>query len=178
MCCQGRESVAEVNGDLVMKKLVIFGLFTFLFTANIFASGALPPKEPAREILGLRIGMTKADAQVQLQKIGRLQREERKRQEVWEIRDPRFSHLIIQFEKGTQLVHFVTAVARADAQAEKMRYSDVGELKKARQKGDAAKKNYRYEWGLEAAGKDPKVQIVAWGRDPQYLQYYSIERAN
>lgn len=161
-----------------MKKTSIGSLFLLMFAISSFAVALRPPKEPAREILGVRIGMTKADAQVQLQKIGRLQKEERKRQEVWEIRDPRFSHLIIQFEKGTQLVHFVTAVARADAQAEKMRYSDVGELKKARQRGEAAKKNYRYEWGLEATGKDPKVQIVAWGRDPQYLQYYSIERAN
>lgn len=161
-----------------MKKLMISSLLSLLFVMSGFAVEASSPKEPAREIFGVRIGMVAEDARTQLKKIGRLQREERKRQEVWEIRDPRFSHVIIQFEKGTQLVHFVTAVARADAQAEKMRYSDVGELKKARQRGEAAKKNFRYEWGLEAAGKDPKVQIVAWGRDPQYLQYYSIERAN
>ena len=126
------------------------------------AGGAAPVRGPAR---------------ARLLEIGRLQREERKRQQVWEIRDPHFSHLIIQFDKA-KLVHFVTAVAREDAQRERMRYSDVAELKNARQTGEAAKKNYRYEWGLEAAGKDPKIHIVAWGRDPQYLQYYSIERAN
>ncbi|MCA1616515.1 MAG: hypothetical protein LC800_20955 [Acidobacteria bacterium] len=43
---------------------------------------------------------------------------------------------------------------------------------------EVARKNYRYEWELPAAGRDPKINIVAWGRDPQYLQYYSIERAN
>ena len=158
-----------------MKKLLIGTLMSLFFAASITA---MPPKELAREIFGVRIGMNGDEARTQLKKVGRLQREERKRQEVWEVRDPRFSHIIIQFEKGTQLVHFVTAVARADAQGQKMRYSDVGELKKARQRGEVAKKNYRYEWGLEASGKDPKVNIVAWGRDPQYLQYYSIERAN
>ncbi|HKO96891.1 MAG TPA: hypothetical protein VJU86_07865 [Pyrinomonadaceae bacterium] len=161
-----------------MKKLVASSILSLLFAVSSFAVGLQPPKEPARDILGVRIGMSADEAHTQLKKIGELQKEERKRQEVWAIRDPRFSHLIVQFEKGTRLIHFVTAVARADAQAEKMRYSDVGELKSARQRGEAAKKNYRYEWGLEAAGKDPKVQIVAWGRDPQYLQYYSIERAN
>jgi hypothetical protein len=161
-----------------MNKLVMVGLLSCLFAAGVLAAVPAPPKQPERDILGLRIGMTKEEAQVRLQKIGRLQREERKRQEVWEIRDPYFSHLIVQFDKGTKQVHFVTAVAREDAKRERMRYSDVGELKHARQKGQAAKKNYRYEWGLEAAGKDPKVNIVAWGRDPQYLQYYSIERAN
>ncbi len=159
-----------------MKKLVKSVLVTFLLAASVHATGALAAP-PARDILGIRIGMSAEEAHTQLQKVGRFQKEERKRHEVWEVRDPHFSHLIIQFDKAKR-VHFVTAVARADAKREPMRYSDVAELKNARQKGEAAKNNFRYEWGLEAEGKDPKINIVAWGRDPQYLQYYSIERAN
>lgn len=161
-----------------MKKLLKSGLFSFLFAAGVCSVGALPtPPQPARDILGIRIGMSAEAARAQLQKVGRFQKEERKRHEVWEVRDPYFSHLIIQFDKAKQ-VHFVTAVAREDAEGKRMRYSDVAELKKARQTGEAARNNYRYEWGLAAAGKDPKINIVAWGRDPKYLQYYSIERAN
>ena len=159
-----------------MKKLVKSALLSFVLAASAFASGATVPP-PARDILGVKVGMTAEAAHTQLQKIGRFQKTERKRHEVWEVRDPHFSHLIIQFDKA-KLVHFVTAVARLDAKREPMRYSDVAELKHAREKGEAAKNNFRYEWGLEAEGKDPKINIVAWGRDPQYLQYYSIERAN
>ena len=160
-----------------MTKLVCSVLFSLVFAASVYAAGAFVSPPPARDILGIRVGMSTEAARTRLLEIGRLQREERKRQQVWEVRDPHFSHLIIQFDKA-KLVHFVTAVAREDAKRERMRYSDVAELKNARQTGEAAKKNYRYEWGLEAAGKDPKIHIVAWGRDPQYLQYYSIERAN
>jgi len=158
-----------------MKKLVAGGLLSFLFATSVYAVGAPPPSR--RDILGIRIGMNAEAARSQLQKIGRFQKEERKRHEVWEVSDPYFSHLIIQFDKA-KLVHFVTAVAREDAKRERMRYNDVAELKKARQTGEVGKNNYRYEWILAAAGKDPKINIVAWGRDPQYLQYYSIERAN
>lgn len=160
-----------------MKKLVKTALLSFIFAASAHAAGVSASPQPARDILGVRVGMTADAAHAQLQKVGRFQKTERKRHEVWEVRDPHFSHLIIQFDKA-KLINFVTAVARADAQREPMRYSDVGELKSAQQKGEAARSNFRYEWGLEAAGTDPKINIVAWGRDPQFLQYYSIERAN
>ena len=162
-----------------MKKLITGGLLCFLFAASIYAVGATLPSQPQRDILGIRIGMSAEAARSQLQKIGRFRNEERKRQEVWEVSDHRyFSHLIIQFDKA-KLVHFVTAVAREDAKRERMPYSAVAELKNARKKTvEVARKNYRYEWELAAASRDPKINIVAWGRDPQYLQYYSIERAN
>jgi len=160
-----------------MKKLVAGGLLSFLFAASVYAVGA-PPPQSRRDILGIRIGMSAEAARSQLQKIGRRLREERKRQEIWEVTDPYFSHLVIQLDKAN-LVHFVTAYAHDEkAKRERMRYGDVGELKKARQTGEIARKNYRYQWQLEAAGRNPKINIVAWGRDPQYLQYYSIERAN
>ena len=158
-----------------MRKLAKTVLLLFLLTASVDAHR--PATQRARDILGLKIGMSLDEAHTQLGKIGRFQKEERKRHEVWEVRDRYFSHLIIQFDKSKH-VHFVTAVARQDNKRARMRYSDVGELKNARQTGEAAKNNYRYEWGLEAHGNDPKINIVAWGRDPQYLQYYSIERAN
>ncbi len=161
-----------------MKKLVAGGLLSFLFAASVYAVGASPPPQPRRDILGIRVGMSAEEARSQLQKIGRRLREERKRQEIWEVTDPYFAHLVIQLDKAN-LVHFVTAYAHDEkAKRERMRYGDVGELKKARQTGEIARKNYRYQWQLEAAGRNPKINIVAWGRDPQYLQYYSIERAN
>ena len=154
-----------------MKKLVACCFLSLLVTASVNAFG----REPQREIMGLRLGMSKVAAHQQLQKIGRLEREERKRQEVWEVRDPRFSHIIVGFDKGTQ-IRFVTAVAREDSQ-QRMRYRDVADLTKARQVGDIAIKNYHYVWELAARGKEPKSFIVVRGRDPEYLTTYSIKRA-
>ena len=161
-----------------MKKLIAGGLLTILFAAGVNAVGVISPPQPRRDILGIRVGMSAEEARGQLKKIGRLQKEERKRHEVWEVNDPYFSHLMIQFDKA-KLVHFVTAVAREDAKRERMRYSDVAELEKARKKTvETTRNNYRYEWEVAAARRDPKINVVAWGRDPQYLQYYSIERVN
>ncbi len=161
-----------------MKKLLAGVLLCLTFVASVGAAaggGASP--QPRRDILGVKVGMSAEAARSQLQKIGRFQKEERKRHEVWEVRDPHFSHLIIQFDKA-KLVHFVTAVAREDAARVRLRYKDMVELKKAKQTGEVAKSNYRYAWTVPASGTDPKLSVVAWGRDPQYLQYYSIERAN
>lgn len=154
-----------------MKKLFAGGLLLFLFAASVSALVA----EPRRDIMGINIGMSKEAARHQLQKLGQLQREERKRQEVWELRDRHFSHLIVGFDKASQ-VRFVTAVAREDG--ERTLYSDVAELKKARQIGDVAINNFHYVWELAAGGQVPKTIVVARGRNPKYLTTYSIKRAD
>jgi hypothetical protein len=180
-----------------MKKVVAGGILSLLFAANVFA--VAPPstqQQPQRDILGVRIGMSADEVRSQLNKIGRLDKTERKRHEVWEVRDAYFSGLIIQFDKANR-VHFVTAVARAEAERQCilenakgksmgknakrkcMRYTDVANINKAGQKTvEKTRNNYRYEWVLDASGADPKIKIVAMGSDPDYLKYYSIERAN
>lgn len=154
-----------------MKKLIAGCLLSLLCALSVAAAG----NEPQRDIVGIKLSMSKEDAHRQLQKIGRLEREERKRQEVWEVSDPRFSHIIIGFDKEAQ-VRFVTAVARADGQ--RMSYKDIGNLKKARQIGNVAINNYHYIWVLAAHGKEPKGLVVARGRDPQFFTTYSIKRAD
>ena len=121
-----------------MRKLATLCLLFLLLTAGM---GVAAGREtgPRRDIFGLRLDMTKEDAHSRLQKIGTLQREERKRQEVWEVRDPYFSHVIIGFDKQSR-IRFVTAVAREGGQ--RMRYTDVANLKKARQEGNVSINNY------------------------------------
>ncbi|HWT02225.1 MAG TPA: hypothetical protein VN256_18385 [Pyrinomonadaceae bacterium] len=157
-----------------MKKLALLCLLTLLLTASVSAAARSEIK-PRRDIVGLRLDMTKEDAHSRLQKIGTLQREERKRQEVWEVRDPYFSHVIVGFDRQSR-VRFVTAVAREGGQ--RMRYSDVANLKKARQEGDASINNYNYVWELAARGRQPKALVVARGRDPQFLSTYSIKKSD
>jgi hypothetical protein len=166
-----------------MKKLIAGGLVTFMLAAAVHAAGSPPPAEPRRDILGVKVGMTEQEAHAVLQKIGRLPNpRDRKRTEVWEVNDPYFSHLAVQFEKKTNLVHFVTAFAHGSKKADRrrMRYDDVGELKKARRQivEPHPRNNYKYEWLLGAAGRNPKINVVAWGRDRDHLDIYSIERVN
>jgi hypothetical protein len=157
-----------------VKKLAHLCLLTLLLTAGVSVSAvAGRDNRPRRDIIGLRLDMTREDAHSRLQKIGTLQREERKRQEVWEVRDPYFSHVIVGFDKQSR-VRFVTAVAREGG--ERMRYADVASLEKARQEGDVSANNYNYVWELAARGREPKGLVMARGRDPLYLSTYSIKK--
>ena len=133
-------------------KLATLCLLPLLLAASMGVAAGRETR-PRRDIIGLRLDMTKEAAHSRLQKIGTLQREESKRQEVWEVRDPYFSHVIVGFDAQSR-IRFVTAVAREGGQ--RMRYTDVANLKRARQEGDASINNYTYVWELAARGKEPK----------------------
>jgi hypothetical protein len=156
-----------------VRKLAALCLLPLLLTASISVAAAGRETRPRRDIVGLRLDMSKEDAHSRLQKIGTLQREDRKRQEVWEVRDPYFSHVIVGFDKQSR-IRFVTAVAREGGQ--RMRYTDVANLERARQEGDVSANNYNYVWELSARGREPKGLVMARGRDPLYLSTYSIKK--
>ncbi len=153
-----------------MKKRATLYLLCLLLAASAHAA----VRQPRRDILGIRLNMSKNAAHIRLEKIGHLQREEKKRQEVWEVRDKYFSHVIVGFDEEWR-VRFVTAVAH-DSGQQRMRYSDVAALKRARQEGDVKINNYHYVWELEARGRSPKTIVTARGRDPEYLSTYTIKK--
>lgn len=152
-----------------MRKLA---LFFFIVSLGIQLGLAA---ELERDILGIRLGMAKADAQKRLNEIGKFQRDERKRQDIWEVRDERFSHLIVGFDKEDKL-RYVTATAREDKDAKRVGYEEIGRLKDARQAGDVSIKNFNYEWNLPAEKGDPETLVSARGRDPKFLSTYSLKR--
>jgi len=133
-------------------------------------------REMSRDILGLRLEMPKTEVQRRLQDIGRFVRDERKRQQVWEVRDPSFSHLVVGFD-SKDLLRYVTAVAREDTKAKRVSYVEVGDVREARQAGDPAIKNFHYQWSLPAEKGDWEILIVVRGRDPEFLSTYSLKRS-
>lgn len=154
-----------------MRKLIALCFLLLVFAAGLGAAAA----SPRRDLVGLRVGMTKEAARRHLHKIGTLQREERKRQEVWELRDEYFSHVIVGFDQQAR-VRFVTAVAREGA-GRRMRYGDVASLETARQEGDVSINNYHFVWELARRGREPRCLVEARGRDPQFLSTYTIKKA-
>lgn len=124
------------------------------------------------EVLGIKVAMKREDARRQLQKIGRLEKEERKQQEIWTLTNDRhYAYLIVAFDKENTKVRYFTAKAREGGQ--RIRYSDVVDIKKARQVGTV--NNYKYVLDVPGHGKHPGYTITARGTDPQYLTYFSIE---
>jgi len=133
--------------------------------------------EVQREIFGIHFKLAKDDVHKRLNEIGTFSRAERKGQEIWQIRDPSFSHLIVAFGKDGAL-RFVTAVAREDAAAKRVSYGEMGNLEKARQAGDPGIKNFNYEWDLPSQDGNPRLLVNARGRDPTFLTTHSLKKVN
>ena len=145
-----------------------------LALTSSFVTAAEP--EVRREILGIRLDMTKEEVEKRLKEIGKFVRDERKQQQVWEAKDKSFSHIIVGYEKAGPGLRYVTAVAREDKDAERIRYSDVEKLEAARQAGDPKIKNFNYEWTLPPVKGHPEMLVIARGRDAEFLSTVSLKR--
>lgn len=151
----------------MFKKIFLLLILSLLTTTVSVAA------KTASDVLGINVGMSKKDADARLKKLGKLEKDERKQQQVWILKDdPSYSHLIVAFNSDFTQVRFVTAKAKENGR--KVRYSDVLDIKKAKQNGAA--NNYKYVQEIPASGKNPAYVIVARGANAEYLTYFSIEK--
>jgi hypothetical protein len=141
-----------------------------LLTVGILASAA--PGKPRPEIMGVSLDMSRDAARARLESIGSLEREERKRQEVWAIKDPRISHLLIGYDADYR-VRYVTAIARTDGP--RIRYQEVAALKSAQRA--VVQGNHKFTWEVEAHRGQAAFILIARGHDPQYLDSYSVKKS-
>lgn len=141
----------------------------------LLAAACSTASEPKPEILGVRLGMSRDEAHARLQEIGKLEKEERRQQEVWRLDgDPSYSHLMVAYNKAYTSVRYVTAVA--NEQGRRVPYSDVISLDSARLESTQATRTYTQEFP-ERGGR-PGFVAKAIGADPTYLKYYSVERTD
>jgi hypothetical protein len=140
-----------------------------LLAMSILASAATVRVRP--EIMGIALGMSRDDARTHLKTLGTLEKEVRKRQEVWAIKDARISHLLVGYDPDFR-VRYVTAIARTGGP--RMRYQEVADTKNAQRVSNQG--NYKFTWEVAAQGGQFAYMMIAHGRDPQYLDSYSIKR--
>jgi hypothetical protein len=129
--------------------------------------------KPRDEIMGIGLDMSRAEVRTRLQSMGSLEKEARKRQEVWAIRDRRISHLLVGYDPQFR-VRYVTAIARTDGP--RIRYEEVAEVKGARRVENQG--NYKFTWEVAARPGHSAYVTIAHGRDPQYLESYSIKKVD
>lgn len=141
-------------------------LCTLLMVAAFVAEAKARP-----EIMGIALGASREAAQARLKTIGRLEKEERKRQEVWAVNDPRVSHILIGYDTDYR-VRYVTAIARAGGP--RIRYQEVVDVKHAQRWSYQG----NYKFTLEARRGQFAYVTIAHGRDPQYLDSYSVKRVD
>ncbi|HKR15685.1 MAG TPA: hypothetical protein VJT15_26695 [Pyrinomonadaceae bacterium] len=124
---------------------------------------------PKSEIMGISLGMNRADARTRLQSLGTLERETRKRQEVWSIKDERISHVLVGYDPELR-VRYVTAIARTGGP--RIRYDEVADLKSAERLQNQG--NYKLTW--QVAARSGAYLLIAHGHDPQFLDSYSLKK--
>jgi|SRR6185503_8575509 hypothetical protein len=149
-----------------MKRLLSLSL---LLVISILASAA--PARPRPEIMGISLEMKRDNVRARLQSIGNLEKEARKRQEVWAVKDSRISHLLVGYDADYR-VRYVTAIARADGP--RIRYQDVADLKSA-QRSDTPG-NHKFTWEIEGHRGQSAFILIARGHDSQYLDSYSVKK--
>ena len=151
-----------------MKTLTSLSL---MFVIGVLVSAATARPRP--EIMGISLEMSRDDARARLKSLGNLEKEDRKRQEVWTVKDPRISHLLVGYDAENR-VRYVTAIARTDGP--KIRYQEIADLKSAQRSN--AQGNHKFTWEIEShRGKEAFI-IIARGHDPQYLDSYSVKKAD
>jgi hypothetical protein len=143
--------------------------FLLLVLSGAFASTAQAKLRP--EIMGISLSMSRDDARARLKSLGRLEKEDRKRQEVWALNDPRVSHLLVGYDDEYR-VRYVTAIARAGGP--RIRYREVADVKNAQRLNNQG--NYRFTWEVGARRRQSAYVLIAQGRDAQYLDSYSVKK--
>src|SRR5437660_12628912 len=100
-------------------------------------------RNPAPEILGIRLGMKYANAHTRLTRLGHFKSED-EGQEVWTLNnDKHYQYAIVGFDRERK-VRYVTVLVRPDGQA--VNYEDIGDLAQASHAGQPG--NLRYTWKL------------------------------
>ncbi len=133
-------------------------------------------KPPAAEILGIHVGMLQDEVVARLLKMGELVErkaepagKELEMKQLWNLRDPRFSSLIVRFDSHDKL-KWITAYAREGGPSQL--YSDVGDTSLGRLAG-----RYIYTWKLEAQDSRPASVLTARGTSPERFSSMSLVAA-
>lgn len=128
--------------------------------------------EPPRDILGIGIGMTRADAQKRLEEIAFFERNERKNQQIWRLKDdPHYSHLALGYDANNQ-IRYITAFA--DKSKKQVPFSDIGNLSKA--KTEIIERHHTYIWEVPAKDGAAAYFVNVYGDNPKFLTTYSLSK--
>ena len=145
-----------------------------LFLCLLLAVSAFVAEaKPRPEIMGVALSMSREVAQARLKSIGRLEKEERKRQEVWVVNDPRISHLLVGYDTEYR-VRYITAIARNGGP--RIRYHEVVDVKHAERSNTHG--NYKFTVEVAARRGQFAYVTIVHGRDPQYLDSFSVKRVD
>jgi len=150
----------------------MIALLLLLWCAAVAPVAVAQKTKTGPELFGVQLGMSEPEARERLNKIGRLEKEER-RDAVWVLDgDRRFAFLIVGFDKESRRVRYVTAKARDGG--ERVRYTEALDLKRAKHVA-ATTNNYKFTQEVRPQKGHARYLITASGTDPKFLTYLSVK---
>src|SRR5688572_7412210 len=108
--------------------------------------------------------MSRPDAEQRLEQIGKFERDERKRQQVWRLKDhPNYVHIVLGYDENSK-VRYVTAFA--DPTKTRLRFTDIGDISKA--KAEIQKPHHTYTWDVQPEGDRLGYIVSTYGAEPEF----------
>lgn len=155
---------------------VIGSVFVVIVLLTILQCSAKVAPDLPKDILGISIGMNKADSQRRLEEIAAFESEGRKVGQLWKLKnDLRFSAVAVDYDKENK-VRFVTAFVEKTAAKEKIKFAQVGDLTKA--KAEIVEPHYRYVWEVPAEGDKTAYVVNVYGSNPEFVETFSLAKIN
>jgi hypothetical protein len=146
-------------------KVTLAALVAALLVSCASTAPAPSSRAPLTALAGITLDMPRDTVRTTLAGTATFEREERRRHEVWTLRDdPRYASLIIGYTKEWN-VRFVTAVAKPDG--EPVRPADVLDLTVAEDR--AAGNTHTYTWAVGG------YYVIGIG-NPERLEYLSLKK--
>jgi hypothetical protein len=140
---------------------------------GLAGAGPAPAKDrapalPAREYLGLRLGLSReaVNERFERREHARPHESEERESESWSLTDRRFGYVSMGFDDAGRLSWF-TLFSRRGGRPVLMR--EIGALARAEQKG-----NYIFVWTLPAASGRAACRVIARSQDPDTLRSLSV----
>lgn len=147
-------------------------LIVVLLTITQCAAEVTPAPNLPDDVLGLKIGMSKDDAEKRLREIGELKEEMEKRQQVWNLKnEPHFNSLAIGYNRDNQ-IRYVTAFSEEGKVKERLRFSAVGDITKSQQ--EVTDPHHRYTWEVPTSDGRPAYIVSVYGANKEFLTMYSL----
>jgi hypothetical protein len=160
------------KGGFVFMKFQTVRIWAIFFAVVLMTQCATKSAQLPRDIFGIYIGMDKAAAEQRLSEIAVFQTDARKRQQVWRLKEVgRFESVAVGYDaKGA--VRYVTAFANSAEGAERLRFTDVGDLQKAR--AEIVEPHFRYIWDAPATDGRTAYMVNIYGDNPEFVTVYAL----
>jgi len=159
----------------IIRKVIGLVFTVVILLTTLQCSAKIAPNLP-KDILGISIGMSKADAQQRLEEIATFESGGRKVGQLWKLKnDPHFSSIAVDYDKENR-VRFITAFVEKTTAKEKIKFTEVGDLTKA--KAEIVEPHHRYVWEVPAEGDKPAYVVNVYGVDAEFVENYSLAKIN